>query len=174
MKSHFDGNSYPKSSKLWLSISQRKPDIWGYHEIKTKEGIVTLYTGAGPVSGPGVVNYVFPQIKSNDKVLILSGSHGDPYGRTGTELKCLIEEDFLLEDAKAIAINSKTLKASAVNILDIDNFTTKEIDDAYLSGMIDGDDRQFNVVIAAFCFSELRYNALNDLNPQDITFKTIE
>lgn len=174
MKSHFDGNDYPESGEPWLSISERTDDLWGYHKIETEAGIITLYTGAGPVSGSGVVGSVFPQIKRNDKVLILSGSHGDPYGRTGTEENVLIDERFLLEDAEAIAINAKTLKASAVNILDIDKFTTKDIDGAYLRGMITGDDRQFNVVIAAFCFSEVRYNALKDLNPENVTFKEIE
>ena len=173
MKSHFDTNDYPEFGSVWAAIRNRNVDLWGCHEITSSGFKINLYTGAGTVTGSGVVSYVFPQIKKEDKVLILSGSHGDPYGRTGAELKGIIDGSFLLEDAKAIAINALKLKASAVNVLDIDRYTTKEIDDAFLKGKIIQDDRQFNVVVAAFCFSEVRFNALNNLKPLDVTFKKL-
>lgn len=173
MKSHFDSNDYQEFGVIWNSIYNRPIDLWGCHEIKKNGNSIKLYTGAGPVTGYGVVNFIFPKIKKDDKVLILTGSHGDPYGRTGAELKGLIDQRFLLEDAESIARNSAKLQASVVNALDIDKFTTKEIDDAYLNGSIDADDRQFNFIIAAFCFSEVRFNALNDLLPESVTFKKV-
>ncbi|PKF49773.1 hypothetical protein AT251_16430 [Enterovibrio nigricans] len=151
----------------------RKTNQWGYHKITQNGRKVTIYTGSGPVSGKAVVNKIFPLIKKNDKVLILTGSHGDCWGRTASEISKLKEKAFLMEDAASIAKEAPKLKVSAVNALDIDSYSTAEVDDAMLKGKISQDFRDFDVIIAAFCFSEIRWNALNNLGPEDITYNSI-
>ncbi|PKF48843.1 hypothetical protein [Enterovibrio nigricans] len=173
MKSYFSEKDFTDRSDIFLRLIDRKSDKWGYHKITQDSHEVTIYTGSGPVSGDGVADIVFPLIKKSDKVLILTGSHGDCWGRTASEISDLKEDVFLMEDAISISREASNLGASAVNALDIDSYTTAEVDDAMLKGKIRQDFRHFDVIIAAFCFSEIRWNALNNLGVEDITHNSI-
>ena len=144
-------------------IRQRRRDSVHRHNY----GRHRVYTSTGRMTDTGVRNAI-SDTSAGERVLLLSGTHGDVTGATAAEDTSLEDSSFYRLDrriARRFMRGTPGRRISVINVGD-GRTTTQEVNRAISDGVFRG--RRYTCVIGAFCYSEVRYNNVFNLNPERV------